>query len=100
MIYLKKSGISALDIDMIIVGTVTPDYVFPSTSNVICDKIGATNAWGFDLACSLFRICISLVTTGAQFIETGKYKKVIVVGADKMSCNIGLYRSFNMYYFW
>lgn len=81
---LKKRGITALDIDMIIVGTVTPDYVFPSTSNVICDKIGATNAWGFDLsaACSGFVYALS---TGAQFIETGKYKKVIVVGADKMS---------------
>jgi 3-oxoacyl-[acyl-carrier-protein] synthase-3 len=81
---LKKRGISALEIDMIIVGTVTPDYVFPSTSNVICDKIGATNAWGFDLsaACSGFVYALS---TGAQFIETGKYKKVIVVGADKMS---------------
>lgn len=81
---LQKRGISALDIDMIIVGTVTPDYVFPSTSNVICDEIGATNAWGFDLsaACSGF---IYALTTGAQFIETGKYKKVIVVGADKMS---------------
>ncbi|HEY0030212.1 MAG TPA: beta-ketoacyl-ACP synthase III [Bacteroidia bacterium] len=81
---LKKRGISALDIDMIIVGTVTPDYVFPSTSNVICDELGATNAWGFDLsaACSGF---IYALATGAQFIETGKYKKVIVVGADKMS---------------
>ena len=81
---LKKRGISALDIDMIIVGTVTPDFVFPSTSNVICDKVGATNAWGFDLsaACSGF---VYGLTTGAQFIETGKYKKVIVVGADKMS---------------
>lgn len=81
---LKKRGITALDLDMIIVGTVTPDYVFPSTSNVICDKIGATNAWGFDLAaaCSGFVYALS---TGAQFIETGKYKKVLVVGADKMS---------------
>lgn len=81
---LKKRGISALDIDMIIVGTVTPDFVFPSTSNVVCDKIGATNAWGYDLsaACSGF---VYGLATGAQFIETGKYKKVIVVGADKMS---------------
>ena len=81
---LKKRGITALDIDMIIIGTVTPDYVFPSTSNVVCDKIGATNAWGFDLsaACSGFVYALS---TGAQFIETGKYKKVVVVGADKMS---------------
>ncbi len=81
---LKKRGISALDIDMIIVGTVTPDFVFPATSNVICDKIGAVNAWGFDLAggCSSFLYALA---TGSQFIETGKYKKVIVVGGDKMS---------------
>lgn len=81
---LKKRGITALDIDIIIVATVTPDYVFPATSNVVCDKIGATNAWGFDLAagCSGFLFAL---TTGTQFIETGKYKKVIVVGADKMS---------------
>jgi 3-oxoacyl-[acyl-carrier-protein] synthase-3 len=81
---LKKRGITAMDIDLIIVGTVTPDFVFPSTSNVICDKIGAKNAWGFDLsaACSGF---VFALTTGSQFIETGKYKKVLVVGADKMS---------------
>ncbi len=81
---LKKRGITALDIDLVIVGTVTPDFVFPSTSNVICDKIGATNAWGFDLsaACSGF---VFALATGAQFIETGKHKKVLVVGADKMS---------------
>lgn len=84
---LKKRNISALDIDMVIVGTVTPDFVFPSTSNVLCDKIGAKNAWGYDLsaACSGF---IFGLATGSQFIETGKYKKVIVVGADKMSAII------------
>jgi 3-oxoacyl-[acyl-carrier-protein] synthase-3 len=81
---LKKRGITALDIDLIIVATVTPDFVFPSTSNVVCDKVGATNAWGFDLAgaCSGF---IYALATGTQFIETGKHKKVIVVGGDKMS---------------
>src|SRR4051812_3073407 len=81
---LKKRGISALEIDLIIVATVTPDYVFPSTANVVCDKVGAKNAWGFDLAgaCSGF---IYALTTGAQFIETGKHKKVIIVGGDKMS---------------
>lgn len=81
---LKKKNLSPLDIDMIIVGTVTGDYIFPSTSNIICDKLGAKNACGFDLsaACSGF---IFTLTTGQQFIETGKYKKVIVVGADKMS---------------
>ncbi|MBL7890593.1 MAG: ketoacyl-ACP synthase III [Bacteroidia bacterium] len=81
---LKKRGISPLEIDMIIVGTVTPDYVFPSTSNVVCDKVGATNAWGYDVNAACSGFVYSLVT-GAQFIETGKYKKVIVVGADKMS---------------
>lgn len=59
---LKKRGISALDIDMIIVGTVTPDYVFPSTSNVICDKVGATNAWGYDVNAACSDFVYSLVT--------------------------------------
>ncbi|MFY9311135.1 MAG: beta-ketoacyl-ACP synthase III [Bacteroidia bacterium] len=81
---LEKRGISALEIDLVIVATVTPDYVFPATSNVLCDKIGATNAWGYDLgaACSGFLFALA---TGSQFIETGKCKKVLVVGADKMS---------------
>jgi 3-oxoacyl-[acyl-carrier-protein] synthase-3 len=81
---LKKRGITALDIDLLIVGTITGDYIFPSTSNVICDKIGAKNAWGYDLsaACSGF---IFALATGSQFIETGRYKKVVVVGVDKMS---------------
>lgn len=81
---LDKKGIDPLEIDMVIVGTVTPDYVFPSTSNIICDKLGLKNAWGFDLsaACSGFLYALA---TGSQFIETGRYKKVIVVGADKMS---------------
>ncbi|MBS1959915.1 MAG: ketoacyl-ACP synthase III [Bdellovibrionales bacterium] len=81
---LKKRGISAEEIDCMIVGTVTPDMVFPSTANVVCDKIGAKNAWGFDLgaACSGF---LYALTTGAALIESGRYKKVVVVGADKMS---------------
>jgi 3-oxoacyl-[acyl-carrier-protein] synthase-3 len=81
---LKKRGISALDIDLIIVGTVTPDLVFPATSNIVSDKIGAKNAWGYDVAagCSGFLFALA---SGCQFIETGKYKKVLVVGADKMS---------------
>ena len=81
---LKKKNISAEEIDLIIVGTVTPDMIFPSTSNIICDKIGAKNAWGYDIsaACSGFLFSLE---TGKQFIETGKCKKVIVVGADKMS---------------
>lgn len=81
---LEKKKISPEEIDMVIVGTITGDYVFPSTSNVICDKLGMKNAWGYDLsaACSGF---IYALSTGAQFIETGRYKKIIVVGGDKMS---------------
>lgn len=80
----QKTGTNPEEIDLIICGTVTSDYNFPSTANVISDKVGAKNAWSFDLnaACSGF---IYSLTTGAQFIETGKYKKVLVVGADKMS---------------
>lgn len=79
-----KRGIDPLEIDLLICGTVTPDHVFPATANIISDKIGAKNAWSFDInaACSGF---IYSLTTGSQFIETGKYKKVVVVGADKMS---------------
>jgi 3-oxoacyl-[acyl-carrier-protein] synthase III len=81
---LEKTGVDAMDIDLVIVATVTPDYPFPSTSNIVCDKIGMKNAWGYDLiaACSGF---IYGLATGAQFIETGRYKKVIVIGVDKMS---------------
>jgi len=80
----KKRGIAVTDIDCMIVATVTPDMVFPATANIICDKAGAVNAWGFDMgaACSGF---LYAVTTGASFIESGRYKKVVVVGADKMS---------------
>jgi len=81
---LKKRGISAEEIDLIICCTVTPDMIFPATANIISDKVGAKNAWGFDLgaACSGF---LYGLTTGSKFIESGYCKKVIVVGADKMS---------------
>jgi 3-oxoacyl-[acyl-carrier-protein] synthase-3 len=81
---LKKRGIGPEEIDLMIVATVTPDRVFPATANIVCDAIGAKNAWGFDLgaACSGF---LYALTTGAQFIESGKHKKVVVVGGDKMS---------------
>lgn len=81
---LAKRGISPEEIDLVICTTATPDYVFPATANVICDKIGAKNAWGYDLsaACSGF---IYGLTTGAQFIQTGMYKKVVIIGIDKMS---------------
>lgn len=80
----QKRGIDPLEIDCLICCTVTADMLFPATANIICDKIGAKNAWGFDLgaACSGF---LYGVTTGAMFIESGRYKKVVVVGADKMS---------------
>ncbi len=83
----KKRGIDPLEIDCLICATVTPDMVFPATANVICDKIGAKNAWGFDLsaACSGFLFAL---TTGASYIESGRYKKVVVVGVDKMSAII------------
>jgi 3-oxoacyl-[acyl-carrier-protein] synthase-3 len=79
-----KRGISPLEIEMIIVGTVTSDHRFPSSSNLICHKSGATNAWGYDLSAACSGFIYGLVT-GQQFIETGKYKKVIVIGADIMS---------------
>ena len=81
---LKKKNIDPNEIDLVICATVTPDYPFPSTANVISDKVGMKNAWSYDInaACSGF---IYALATGAQFIETGKYKKVIVVGADKMT---------------
>lgn len=81
---LKKRGISASEIDLIIFCTTTPDMVFPATANVLAHKIGANNAWGYDLnaACSGFLFGLA---TGAQFIEAGKHQKVLVVGGDKMS---------------
>ena len=83
----KKRGIDPKEIDCMIVGTVTPDMVFPSTANVVCDKIGATNAFGYDLSAACSGFLFSL-TTGAAFIESGRYKKVVIVGADKMSAII------------
>lgn len=81
---LEKRGIGAEEIDCIICCTVTPDMVFPATANIIADKIGAKNCWGFDLeaACSGFLFGL---TTGTALIESRRYKKVVVVGADKMS---------------
>ncbi|MEO8665163.1 MAG: beta-ketoacyl-ACP synthase III [Ignavibacteria bacterium] len=81
---LKNRGISAEEIDLIIVATVTPDMLYPSTACIIQKEIGAKNAWGFDLfaACSGF---IFSLATAVQFIQSGSHKKVIVVGADKMT---------------
>lgn len=81
---LQKRGIDPMEIDLVICATTTPDMQFPATANVVSDIVGMRNAFGYDVnaACSSF---LYSLTTGAQFIETGKYKKVIVIGADKMS---------------
>lgn len=81
---LKKTNTAPEEVDLIICATVTPDFIFPSTANLVCDMLGIKNIGSFDVqaACSGF---IYALSTGAQFIETGKYKKVVVIGADKMS---------------
>lgn len=81
---LNTHNIKAEDIDVIIVATVTPDMFFPATACLVQEKIGAKKAWGFDLsaACSGFLFAFQ---TGASLVESGTYKKVLVIGADKMS---------------
>jgi 3-oxoacyl-[acyl-carrier-protein] synthase-3 len=80
----KKRGISPEEIELLICSTATPDMMFPATANIISDKVGAKNAFSFDImaACSGF---IYSLTTGSKYIESGQYKKVVIVGADKMS---------------
>ena len=81
---LDKAGVRPEDVDCILVGTITPDHVFPSTACLVQDKIGATNAWGYDLsaACSAFLFGL---TTGAKLVEGGTARRVLVIGADTMS---------------
>ncbi len=81
---LEKTGTKAEEIDLLICATITPDYQFPATANIITDKLGMKNAFSFDLnvACSGFIFALS---TASKYIETGSNKKVIVVGAEKMS---------------
>ena len=81
---LEKTNTNPEEIDAVIVCTVTPDMLFPATSNIVAHHIGAVNAFGYDMsaACSGF---IFSLATASQFIETGKYKKIILIGADKMS---------------
>lgn len=81
---LEQRCITADEVDMIVVATVTPDMFFPATAAIVQKELGATNCWGYDLSagCSGFLCALS---TGAQFIESGKYKKILVIGADKMS---------------
>ena len=88
-VMLEKRGMDAEEIDLIIVTTVTPDMLYPSTACIIQDKLGIKDTWGFDLssACSGF---IFGLTTGAQFIQSGIHKKVVVVGVDKMSAIIDM----------
>jgi len=81
---LAERGLSPVDMETIIVGTVTPDMFFPSTACLVQHKLGAKGAWGFDLsaACSAFLYALQ---AGAQFIATGAHKRVLVIGADVMS---------------
>lgn len=81
---LRKTNTDPKDIELIICATTTPDMIFPATANIISHQVGAVNAFGYDIqaACSGFLYSLA---TGSQFIETGRHKKVIVVGADKMS---------------
>ncbi|MDB5257508.1 MAG: 3-oxoacyl-[acyl-carrier-protein] synthase [Chitinophagaceae bacterium] len=81
---LKKTNTNPLDIDLLICCTTTPDFIFPATGNLLCDMCGLKNAFSYDLNAACSGFLFGLVT-GSQFIETGKYKKVLVVGADKMS---------------
>lgn len=81
---LEKTNTAPQDIDLLICATTTPDFVFPGTANLICNMLGIKDIGSFDVqaACSGF---LYALTVGTQFIETGKYRKIIVVGADKMS---------------
>jgi len=81
---LDRRGISADDIDLIIVGTVTPDMMFPSTACLVQDKLKASRAWGFDLSAACCGFVYSL-TVGSQFIASGAHERVLVIGADVMS---------------
>jgi 3-oxoacyl-[acyl-carrier-protein] synthase-3 len=81
---LRRRGMEASELELIIVATVTPDMLFPATGCLVQDRIGATHAWAFDVsaACSGFAYALTL---GAQFVENGRHKKVMVIGADVMT---------------
>ena len=81
---LEKTGTRPEEIGLVICATVTPDMIFPATANIICDKTGIRNAFGFDMNAACSGLLYALVT-GSKYIETGTCKKVIVIGADKMS---------------
>ena len=80
----EKRGISPAEIELLICSTATPDMMFPATANIISDKVGAKNAFSFDIMAACSGFIYSLVTA-SKYIESGQYKKVVVVGADKMS---------------
>jgi 3-oxoacyl-[acyl-carrier-protein] synthase III len=84
---LAKTGYGPMDIDLIICATVSPDYVYPATANIIADKIGAKRSWGFDMnaACAGFLFALR---TGSQFVESGAHQRVLVIGADNMSMRV------------
>ena len=81
---LEQRGITADELDLLIIATTTPDMMFPSTASIVQDEINAVNCWGYDMVagCSGF---LSALATASQFIETGRHKKVMVIGTDKMS---------------
>ncbi len=81
---LEKTNTRPEEIDMLICGVVTPDMQFPATANIICDKVGIVNAFGYDMNAGCSSFLFALVTA-TKFVESGTHKKVIVVGADKMS---------------
>lgn len=81
---LAKTKIDPKEIDLIIFATITPDMTFPATANIVATEVGAVNAFSFDMAAACSGFLYGL-TTGASFIESGRYKKVVIIGGDKMS---------------
>lgn len=81
---IEKTGLDVTEVEMIIVATVTADFPFPDTANIVAHKIGAINAFGYDINAACSGFIFSLVTA-SKFIESGTYKKILVVGADQMS---------------
>ncbi len=81
---LEKTGTSPEEVDMLICGVVTPDMQFPATANIVCDKVGIKNAFGYDVNAGCSSFLFALVTA-SKFVESGTHRKVVVVGADKMS---------------
>lgn len=81
---LEKTGTSADEIDMLICGVVTPDMQFPATANIVCDKVGIKNGFGYDINAGCSSFLFALITA-SKFVESGSHRKVVVVGADKMS---------------